>query len=211
MLVPSFWPEKATEWIALIGGSFGALLGTSAFVLSVLNYSRDRARLQFVAKEETYYPEDESEIDADKIYIPDKVILKLRVTNLGRRPIRIDSAWALLHGLPLLLALEPKKKDADPAGIVLTESEPTAIYVSCPLDPDQLTIDGIVRFEVCDSAYRTHRHYHRNYILTLVQQARYRLREISLNRRLPKPRHVEMSELLSSAQRGITDDESSVV
>jgi hypothetical protein len=56
MLVPSFWPEKATEWVALIGGSLGGLLGTSAFVLSTLNYRRDRVRLQFVANEETYYP-----------------------------------------------------------------------------------------------------------------------------------------------------------
>lgn len=210
MLVPSFWPEKATEWIALIGGSLGALLGTSAFVVSILNYRRDRARLQFAAQQETYYPDDEDEIDTDKIYIPDKVILKLRVTNMGRRPIRIESAWALLYGIPVLLALEPTKKNTDPAGIVLTESEPTAIYASCPLNPDQLTINDIVRFEVCDSAYRTHRHYHRNYILTVVQKARYRLREISLNRRLPKPRHVDMTELLSSAQRGIANDESSV-
>src|SRR5947209_5165027 len=95
MPVPSFWPEKATEWVALIGGSLGGLLGTSAFILSVLNYRRDRANLQFVSRQETYYPDDESEMDADKIYIPDKIILKLRVTNMGRRPIRVESAGAL--------------------------------------------------------------------------------------------------------------------
>jgi len=199
MSVPAFWPERATEWVALIGGSLGGLLGTSAFILSILNYRRDRAKLQFVAKQEIYYPEDESELDADKIYIPDKIILKLRVTNMGRRPIRIESAGALLYGMPVLLLLQPETKDSDSAGIVLTESEPTAIYVSGPLRPEDLTIDSIVRFEVCDSAYREHRHYHRNYFLTLIRQVRYRLHLRSQYRKLPKPRRVEMSELLSSA------------
>jgi hypothetical protein len=120
------------------------------------------------------------------------------VTNLGRRPIRIESAWALPYGMPVLLGLGPEKKGTDPAGIVLTESEPTAIYVSCPLKPDHLPINDIVRFEVCDSAYRTHRHYHRNYFLTLIRKARYHISVRSQYRKLPKPRHVEMSELDSS-------------
>jgi hypothetical protein len=196
MPILSFWPEKATEWVALMGG----LLGISGFVLSILNYRRDRARLRFTASQETYYPDQESEEDAGKIYIPDTVILKLRVTNLGRRPIRIESAGALLYGMPLLLVLEPEKKDIGATGSVLTESEPTLIYVSCPLKPDQLCIEDVVRFEVCDSAYRTHRHYHRNRLLTLVRQVRSRLRVRSQNRNLPKPRHVAMSDLRSSAE-----------
>jgi len=205
MPVPAFWPEKATEWVALIGGALGALLGTSALVVSILNYRRDRSKLKFVANQETYYPEDESELDADEIYIPDKIILKLRVTNMGRRPIRIESAGALLYGTPVLLMLTPEKKDSDPAGIVLTESEPSAIYTSGPLKPEDLTIEHIERFEVCDSAYREHRHYHRNYLLTLIRQLRYHLRLRSQFRKMPKPRRVEMSELLSSA-----DSESSI-
>lgn len=193
MPVPQFWPEKATEWVALIGGSLGGLLGTAAFVLSVLNYRRDRARLHFFAKQETYYPDKETEQDAAGIYTPDSVIFKLRVTNFGRRPIRIESAWALLHGVPLLLALEPEKKDA--AGIVLTESEPTAIYMSCPLKPERLIIEDVVRFEVCDSAYRTYRYYHRNYVLTHIRQALHPLRARLASRRLLKPRRIEITEL----------------
>ena len=192
MPILSFWPEKATEWVALLGG----LLGISGFVLSILNYRRDRAKLQFVPSQETYYPDE----DTGEIYIPDKVILKLRVTNMGRRPIRIESAGALLYGMPLLLVLEPEKKDTGARSSVLTESEPTVIYVSCPVKPDQLCIEDVVRFEVCDSAYRTHRHYHRNRLLTLVRQVRSRLHVRSQNRNMPKPRHVEMSELRSSVK-----------
>lgn len=207
MPVPSFWPEKATEWVALIGGALGGLLGTSAFVLSILNYRRDRAKLAFFASQETYYPEEESEEDADKIYIPDKIILKLRVTNLGRRPVRIDSAWALLYGMPVLLSLEREGRKADGPGTVLTESEPTAIYVSCPLELEQLDINGIVRFEVWDSAYRTHRHYHRNYLLTLLQQAQHRLHVRFQNRSLPKPRRVTMEERHLSGPRSKSRNE----
>lgn len=196
MSISSFWPEKATEWVAVMGG----LLGISAFVLSILSYGRDRASLLFVVSQETYYPEQADEDDDGKIYIPDTVRWKLRVTNLGRRPIRIESAAALLYGLPLLLVLEPEKKDTGASGTVLTESEPTVIYLSCPLKPDQLCIEDVVRFEVCDSAYRTHRHYHRNRLLTLLRQVRSRLRVRSQNRNLPKPRHVEMSDLRSSAE-----------
>jgi hypothetical protein len=200
-LSPSFWPEKATEWVALIAGSLGGLLGTFAFVMSILNYRRDRAKLRFFAEQESYYPDEVYDEDFDEIYIPDKIVLKLRVTNLGRRPIRIESAWALLPHLPVLLKLGPEKKDADPLGIVVTESEPTAIYVSSPHQAKELSIQDIVRFEVYDSAYREHRYYHRGYLRTRVSQISHWIHDYSRRRRIPKPRRVELSELLSSTGR----------
>jgi hypothetical protein len=175
MPVPSFWPEKATEWVALIGGAFGGLLGTLAFLLSVLNYRRDRSKLGFSAEQETpepIYPPDLNPFEPittleayKNIVFPDNVIFKLRVTNLGRRPIRIEEVWGILGGPrpDLQFKLQTETTESDSPGIVLTESEPTAIYKSDGYIKG-FGIKDIIRFAVYDSAYREHRYYHRGYL-----------------------------------------------
>lgn len=178
MPVPSFWPEKATEWVALIGGVFGGVLGTLAFIMAILNYRRDRAKLAFYAQQlepEPIVPLDFDETqDYDSIVFPDNVIFKLRVTNLGRRPIRIEEAWAVLNGPrpALLLQLEAGENKEGPPGIALTESEPSATYVTRGYIRG-FSLNDFVRFEIYDSAFREHRYYHRGYFRTRLSQIPY--------------------------------------
>lgn len=194
MSVPPFWPEKATEWVALIGGVMGGLLGTAAFALSLLNYRRDRANLKFVVTQETHYPPPEP----DKFSIPDGIFFQLRITNVGRRPIRIESVYALLHNRPefgpVLVSLEPENREADAGSVVLTESDPTVAYVSGPIEEDELSIRDIVRFEILDSAYRLYYHYHRNYVVTRVRQLQFRYRHRDWIYRIP-PSRLDMRDV----------------
>lgn len=73
------WPEKADEWVALIGGIVGTLLGLSSVLLTLLNYRRDNARLRLVAGD------DMGEHAHRRLY--------LSITNIGRRPIHISMPW----------------------------------------------------------------------------------------------------------------------
>jgi hypothetical protein len=175
MPLPSFWPEKATEWIALIGGALGGLLGTLAFVLSVLNYRRDRAKLAFAAEQlepEPILPPDfDTTQGYDKIVFPDNVIFKLRVTNLGRRPIRIEEAWAILSGPrpAMFLKVQRGEKEDGPTGVVLTESDRSVICVTTGYIKG-FSLKDIIRFEVYDSGFRQHRYYHRGYLRTHISE-----------------------------------------
>jgi hypothetical protein len=110
---PPFWPEKATEWIALIGGSLGGLLGTAGFILSILNYRRDRAKVRLALR-------THMRVKNSPDFDPNADHLILTATNAGRRDIQLSHAGAeyyrgggisfpdhLLYGAPVLSEKAP--------------------------------------------------------------------------------------------------------
>jgi hypothetical protein len=130
---PTFWPTKATEWVALVGG----VLGTFAFTLSLFNYRRDRARLHFHGYD-----------DSNDQRIPRRTIY-LYVTNIGRRPIEVSAPWIYWrdgHNWPM--------RETKP--IILTEQGHTTFE----LTKDRL-IDDVLAFSVRDSAQKFYWHYPR--------------------------------------------------
>jgi hypothetical protein len=185
-MITSFWPEKATEWIALIGG--GAV-GPLAFAISILGYRRDRAVLMFAASEEEYFDTGEPETLDASIY-DDKTVFRLQVTNRGRRPVRIQSVGLRLYDLPVVLLLNPERKSDDSMGILLTESGASASYVTEPFKIGEATLRDFMRFEICDSAYREYHHYHRGYLRTQFARHRMRLQERERYRNMEPPRSV---------------------
>ena len=79
MISPTFWPTKATEWIALVGG----VLGTFAFVLSVLDYRRDRPRLHF----SSYDDSNDQRLTRKTIH--------LALCTVGLPHLQLSSYWIL--------------------------------------------------------------------------------------------------------------------
>ncbi|HEX7680251.1 MAG TPA: hypothetical protein VF713_19120 [Thermoanaerobaculia bacterium] len=130
---PTFWPTKATEWVALIGG----VLGTFAFTLSLFNYRRDRARLHFAAYD-----------DSDDQWVKRKTIY-LAVSNIGRRPIRIVLPWIYWRD-----GSNWPMRETEP--IVLAEQG----HITFELTQDRL-VDEVLAFSVRDSAGKDHWHYPR--------------------------------------------------
>ena len=109
MPTPPFWPEKATEWVSLFGG----LLGTAAFVLSILNYRRDRAKIRLRLKTHMRVNSPQFDPNADHLI--------LLATNAGRRDIQLTTAGAeyyrgggfsfpdhILYGAPVLSEKAPE-------------------------------------------------------------------------------------------------------
>lgn len=111
MLGPSFWPEKATEWVALVGGTLGGVLGTSAFVLSILNYRRDRAKIRLRLKPHMRVAGDQ---------IGDHLVLL--VANEGRREIQIPHAIGQYYNGDAFTF-------PDLSGPVLSEKSPNATFI----------------------------------------------------------------------------------
>lgn len=141
MSVPPFWPEKATEWIALVGGSLGGILGTLGFVMSILNYRRDRADVQLDFK------------SGMKIRIdPPNTYLVLSVWNRGRREVQIARADANFYtgdGGTLMSSVAQ-----GPAN--LSEKSPEVSYLA---REGEFPLDSVWFFSVADGARREYRRY----------------------------------------------------
>jgi hypothetical protein len=99
------WPEKAHEWVALIGGILGTLLGLSSFLLAFLNFRRDRAQFRLVAGD------DMGEYAHRRQY--------LSATNIGRRPIQIGAPWIFFRNIPRGNPLHPESEET----YTLTENQ----------------------------------------------------------------------------------------
>src|SRR5437870_358688 len=113
---PPFWPEKATEWVALIGGSFGGVFGSLAFIISILNYRRDRAKitLNFRARVKVKGPG----------YDPDALYHVLQVINEGRRDVQIARVDGNYYKGDGFMFTDPIVRGA----AVLSEKSPEAVF-----------------------------------------------------------------------------------
>jgi len=108
---PPFWPEKATEWVALVGGTLGGVLGTFAFVLSILNYRRDRPKIRLRLKPHMRLAGD-----------PIGDYLVLLVANEGRREVQATHAIGQYYNGDAFTF-------PDLTGPVLSEKSPNATFV----------------------------------------------------------------------------------
>ena len=129
---PPFWPEKATEWIALVGGAIGGLLAPFAFIISILNYRRDVAKLRVKFSGRKPY------LVAIPPYDPNVEYYFIRAVNYGRRPVQIlraDGHFYRGGGFHI----------AGSSGSVLSEQNPETVI---PFEAAGVDLDSIWYFSV---------------------------------------------------------------
>lgn len=140
---PPFWPEKATEWVALIGGALGGVLGTLAFLISIFNYRRDTAKLRvkFSGRKPYLIPTPP--------YDPQTEYYFIRVVNYGRRPVQIlraDGHFYRGGGFHIVGS----------SGSVLSEQSPETVI---PFEAAGVDLDAIWYFSVQSGGDRETRCY----------------------------------------------------
>jgi hypothetical protein len=140
----SIWPDNVKDWVSLIGGILGGVLGTSAFVLSIYNYRRDRMKLHFSASMEGSVRTS---------------FVALRVTNIGRRPAYFTQAWIIWLDGDQPSAIWFDQKVDEPTPVVLAEQGVLELRAEVP---DSITLRDVLYFGLYDNAYREYRYYPRN-------------------------------------------------
>jgi hypothetical protein len=131
--LPTFWPEKATEWVALIGGTVGGVLGSFGFILSILNYRRDRAKIRLRFRPHMH-------VTAPG-YEPNQNYLVLQIFNEGRREVQISRADGNYYRGDGFTFTDPIVRGAP----VLSEKSPEATFF---LKEDSFNLQDIWYFSV---------------------------------------------------------------
>jgi hypothetical protein len=140
-----FWPEKATEWLSLIGGLVGGIFGPGAFILSILNYRRDQAKIRLRIR-------PRMRVRASG-YDPNTDHLLLIVVNEGRRPVQIAHAAAQYYRGDGFTFADTFVRGAPP---VLSEESPETTIIA----RQEFNLDDIWYFYVAAPVreYRTYVH-----------------------------------------------------
>lgn len=144
MPVPAspFWPQKAHEWVALVGGGAGALLGISSFVVSLLNYRRDRAKIALVFRARV-------KVSAAG-YDPNALYHVLQVINEGRRDVQIARIDGNFYKGDGFMFTDPVVRGA----AVLSEKSPEATFF---VEDGGFNLADIWYFSAYDGARREYR------------------------------------------------------
>ncbi len=140
-----WWPQKAHEWVAIIGGSVGAITGIGSLVIALLNYRRDRPRIRVSFGLN-------SKVIGHPAYDPAKDYIVVRIVNHGRREVQINRVDALLYeGGGYLIR--------DSGGSVLSEANPETVVL---VERTKLDLREVSCFRVLTGADQEYRCYVHN-------------------------------------------------
>ncbi len=137
-----FWPEKATEWVALIGGALGGVFGITAFIFSLLNYRRDRAKIALVFRARV-------KVSAPG-YDPNALYHVLQVINEGRREVQIARIDGNFYKGDGFMFTDPVVRGA----AVLSEKSPEATFF---VKDEGFNLADVWYFSAYDGARREYR------------------------------------------------------
>lgn len=126
---------------------YGAILATIGSVISLYNLLRDRAKIKL------WYSFDNKIIG--EFYEKGKEYLRVDVTNLGRRPIKVTHVGGQIHGesKTMLFSDSFQKQNEDR---ILTEQNPSVTYIT---DQDEIDRKRLWYVFVIDARGREYRTY----------------------------------------------------
>lgn len=117
MSIPNLSIEISANSVAW----YGAIVATAGIFLSYFNYQRDRAKIKIKYEPDMYI------IGGSSLNYPEGVKhISITVTNVGRRPVKIEKASLKLYGESKIYMLSDSFSDRRPK--VITEESPVTSF-----------------------------------------------------------------------------------